>query len=142
MWTSNRRCRATTDAAEGYKEIKQLIANPDLMSGFYSRTCQAYVIAMEYLHNRLPFLSTNGYVGLLPAHSKRGDLICIIFGAIVPFVLRKLDNGEYELIGEVYVHGIMDGEYLKKDPTPAVFDLGGDSTSLMDQSTIPYHSQS
>ncbi|KAK0508999.1 hypothetical protein JMJ35_008370 [Cladonia borealis] len=142
MWTSNRRCRATIDAAEGYKEIKQRIANPDLVPGFYSRTCQAYVIAMEYLHNRRPFLSTNGYVGLLPAHSKRGDLVCIIYGAIVPFVLRKLDNGKHELIGEAYVHGIMDGEYLKKDPTPAVFDLGGDSTSLMDQSTIPRHSQS
>ena len=96
---------------------------------------------MSYLHNRRPFLSTSGYVGLLPVHSKPGDLICIIFGAIVPFVLRKLDNGQYELIGEAYVHGIMDGEYLEKDPKPAVFDLGGDSTSLMDQSVIPYHLQ-
>lgn len=141
MWVTNGRCRAPNDAAEGYKELKQHIANPDSVSGCNSHTCQGYVIAMEYLHNRRPFLSTNGYVGLLPAHSKRGDLICIIFGAIVPFVLRKLDNGQYELIGEAYVYGIMDGEYLKTDPAREVFDLGGDSTSFMDPSTIPFHSQ-
>ena len=140
MWTTNRQCRATNEAAEGYKELKQRIANLDLVSVFYSRTCRAYVIAMEYLHNRPPFRSTNGYVGLLPAYSKLGKLICINFGAIVPFVLRRLDHGQYLLIVEASVHGIMDGEYLKKDPMPAVFDLGGNSTSLMDQSTIPYYS--
>lgn len=49
------------------------------------------------------------------------------------FVLRKFDNGKHELIGEAYVLGIMDGEYMKKDSTPALFDLGGDSASLMGQ---------
>ena len=141
MWTTTQRHRATNDAAEGYKELKQRIANPELRLGLYSRTSLAYYVAMSCLHNRRPFLSTSGYVGLLPVHSKPGDLICIIFGAIVPFVLRKLDNGQYELIGEAYVHGIMDGEYLEKDPKPAVFDLGGDSTSLMDQSIITHHLQ-
>lgn len=28
----------------------------------------------------------------------------------MPFVLRQLETGDYQLLGDAYVHGIMDGE--------------------------------
>jgi hypothetical protein len=42
-----------------------------------------------------------------------GDIVCVPYGSDVPFVLRQVGNkGEYKLIGECYVAGIMHGEAL------------------------------
>jgi len=54
-----------------------------------------------------------GYFGLAPHIIQPGDLICIFFGATVPFALRTADLSEpdmFKLIGECYVHGLMRGE--------------------------------
>lgn len=41
-----------------------------------------------------------------------GDIVCVLFGAQVPFILRRKDS-RYQLVGESYVHGIMYGEAIK-----------------------------
>jgi hypothetical protein len=42
-----------------------------------------------------------------------GDVVCVLSGGDVPFILRQVGNkGEYKLIGEYYVAGIMHGEAL------------------------------
>lgn len=46
----------------------------------------------------------------VPASSQVGDEVWIIPNLQTPFVLRAVENGEYELVGEAYVHGIMHGE--------------------------------
>ncbi|TGO29111.1 hypothetical protein BPAE_0019g00270 [Botrytis paeoniae] len=73
----------------------------------------SYKNAMSYQQNRRPFISEKGYVGLVPGHSLPGDVIVIIFGMIQPFVIRSIGEDRWELIGEAYVHGIMDGEIMK-----------------------------
>jgi hypothetical protein len=88
-----------------------------------SPACQGYVIAIEYLHNRRPFISKEGHVGLVPAHSQPGDFIRILYGAIVHLVLRRAINGTLELVGEAYVYGIMDGEFLEGSPREEIFHL-------------------
>lgn len=50
--------------------------------------------------------------GLCPPRTKEGDIICILHGCSVPVVLRPTADG-MELVGEAYVHGIMDGEALE-----------------------------
>ena len=71
---------------------------------------------------RRPFISTKGYVGLAPFHSDPADVICVLYGCVVPFVLRK--NGlRYNLIGEAYVHGIMDGEFVENVHETSTFDV-------------------
>jgi hypothetical protein len=61
--------------------------------------------------------TTTGYFGLAPQKTKSGDLVCIVYGADVAFILRKpepgLGNVPGSFIGEAYIHGIMQGEYLK-----------------------------
>ena len=53
-------------------------------------------------------------MGLFPRGTQAGDGICVFFGALVPFVVRPhKSSGSYQLIGECYVHGIMDGEILQ-----------------------------
>jgi hypothetical protein len=59
-------------------------------------------------------------MAIVPLLTEPGDRVCLIFGADVPFILRKIPlrqsrerYGErqcYALVGESFVHGIMDGE--------------------------------
>lgn len=60
------------------------------------------------------FAATNiGLAGYVPMRAKEGDLVCILYGSDVPFVVRKEAGGNYSLVGECYMHGIMNGEALK-----------------------------
>lgn len=59
-------------------------------------------------------------IGLCPWVAKENDLIAILNGGKVPYLLRetrKLGNSDgetkYTLVGECYVMGIMDGEFFK-----------------------------
>ena len=63
------------------------------------------------------------YIGLGPSTMQKGDIICILFGGRVPFVLRSrsgpvresfnTDDG-FTLVGECYVHGLMDGQTMQE----------------------------
>ncbi|KAI1866277.1 uncharacterized protein JN550_007665 [Neoarthrinium moseri] len=76
--------------------------------------------------NRKFFVTQNGYLGLGPDPILPGDDVYVISGSKVPFVLHRVDNSEadsrendsssypvFKLIGDSYVHGIMDGEALE-----------------------------
>ncbi|KAF2842565.1 hypothetical protein M501DRAFT_917069, partial [Patellaria atrata CBS 101060] len=62
---------------------------------------------------RVPFLGEKGFVGIGPRNVQKGDLVCVILGGRFPFILRRRSAPElarYELVGEAYCDGIMDGE--------------------------------
>lgn len=46
-----------------------------------------------------------------PDTTRTGDLVVVFFGGRVPFILRQHDSS-YILVGECYIHGIMDGEAI------------------------------
>ena len=71
---------------------------------------------------RKPFLSASGYVGLGPAAMDAGDVIVIFYGAPVSFVLRPKGQ-EFQLLGEAYIHGIMDGEFMQVNREVKTFHL-------------------
>ena len=53
--------------------------------------------------------------GLAPSRARNDDLVCILAGCTVPVVLRKCVNSSgstFELIGEAYIYGKMDGEAM------------------------------
>ena len=62
--------------------------------------------------NRRMVVSRKGYLGLVPFETERDDLVCVLLGGEMPFILRPKGN-YYTLVGECYVHGIMDGEVLE-----------------------------
>ncbi|KAF1841820.1 putative heterokaryon incompatibility protein 6, OR allele, partial [Cucurbitaria berberidis CBS 394.84] len=66
---------------------------------------------------RLPYITRKGHLVLGSEHFKRGDVVALIRGSQVPFVLRRQDqiSGRYQVVGEAYVDGIMDGE-AARDP--------------------------
>ncbi|KAH7123186.1 heterokaryon incompatibility protein-domain-containing protein [Dactylonectria macrodidyma] len=49
--------------------------------------------------------------GLAPREACAGDRICIIRGCSVPVAIREM-SGYYKIIGECFVHGMMDGEAM------------------------------
>ena len=50
-------------------------------------------------------------MGLGPKDIRKGDIVSVLLGGQVPFILRKLED-TYMLIGESCIHGIMNGEAL------------------------------
>lgn len=59
-------------------------------------------------------VTRKGYFVLGPDALQAGDVVAVLRGGKVPFVLRKVsvDGGDerWVLVGECYVHGLMDGE--------------------------------
>ena len=65
-----------------------------------------------FASGRRIFLTEKGFLGLGPPDCRIGDQLTILLGADFPYLLR-LDGDYYELIGETYVEGIMNGEVLE-----------------------------
>ncbi|KAK0507070.1 hypothetical protein JMJ35_010528 [Cladonia borealis] len=59
--------------------------------------------------NRKFFTTTKDLIGLGPRSMCKGDIICIMSGGRVPYVLRE-ERDHHRLIGEAYVHGLMEGQ--------------------------------
>jgi hypothetical protein len=70
-------------------------------------------------------------MGLVPPATKEGDILWIILGADMPFLLRSVEKDKreadcgvksneeeienlpaYRLVSECYIHGMMDGEMM------------------------------
>ena len=47
--------------------------------------------------------------GLVPAESLPGDKVVLIAGSSYPFILRPSGGSRYKLVGDSYIHDIMDG---------------------------------
>lgn len=69
-------------------------------------------IGQTMYHRRL-FTTQHGYLGIGSRTLGHGDRICVLLGCPVPVILRPRGS-RYELIGDCYVHGIMDGECLSE----------------------------
>ncbi|KAK3360913.1 hypothetical protein B0T24DRAFT_585965 [Lasiosphaeria ovina] len=55
------------------------------------------------------FKTARGYIGSGPPGTRAGDAVYLIFGSLVPVVLRPAASS-HRLVGYAYVQGIMDGE--------------------------------
>ena len=56
--------------------------------------------------------NANAIIGTGPEGLRIGDIVCVLYGGDVPFILHPDGQGHYALIGECYVSGIMQGEAL------------------------------
>lgn len=74
---------------------------------------------VDATHGRRFFTSAKGYMGLGPAAIAPDDVIAILYGGDVAYVLRKTDrvmemdgsaHSCYEMLGPAYLHGMMDGQ--------------------------------
>ena len=58
------------------------------------------------------FTTQKGTIGLGPRSMRPGDLVCILSGGRVPFIVRA-EGPYFRLIGESYVYGLMADEAVK-----------------------------
>jgi hypothetical protein len=87
---------ADTITADKRKEIPSHIAT-------VNTSVELYVTRKGYVGSRYRYYTQNK-VG-------REDVVALLFGCSVPVILRPRKGADgYELVGETYVHGIMNGE--------------------------------
>ncbi|KAE8376750.1 heterokaryon incompatibility protein-domain-containing protein [Aspergillus bertholletiae] len=101
--------------------------NPDL-SARISNSNAIRSSIMQAIYRRRFFVTAHGRIGLGPAGTRDGDTVCIFPGGRTPFIIRRrptedtrleqrqnrypyvnLAPSAYEILGDCYVHGLMDG---------------------------------
>lgn len=56
----------------------------------------------------------DGRMGMAPDVARVGDLVVLVVGACTPFVVRLVGD-VFEVVGECYVDGVMQGEVIEED---------------------------
>lgn len=67
--------------------------------------------------------SSKGYFLLGSDMMQQGDAIVVLHGGKTPFLLRPKRDGSWALLGECYVHGLMNGEALQLGAEEEVFSI-------------------
>jgi hypothetical protein len=93
-----------------YDGILKLLSPPDEYTEEHFKQFESFMLlARTGTHDRRLFRLTNGVVGNGPVLVEKGDVVAVLFGTGVPFVLRPNGN-YYQIIGACYVFGYMHGE--------------------------------
>jgi hypothetical protein len=100
---------------------ERLGRRPELFEGFLGLlqseaiwdlgNCQGIIGDPEY--SRRFCVTAQGRLGVVPCNTRDGDIVAVLYGAQVPFIIRPKKSAkeiQYELVGECYIHGLMDGE--------------------------------
>ena len=55
-----------------------------------------------------------GRLGWASKRAKEGDIVALLYGCVVPILLRPRQDGKYECLEVCYIKGIMDGEVVEE----------------------------
>ena len=116
--------RATKENAA--RVMDELLNSDYATTQIFGPDVKDYLNCSAILKDYAPFLGIKGFMGLCNPRMKAGDVVCVLYGATVPFVLRPTgdaDDGTFQLIGEAYCDTVMDGEALDMGPEPRTFRL-------------------
>ncbi|KAI4187164.1 MAG: hypothetical protein L6R41_002991 [Letrouitia leprolyta] len=64
--------------------------------------------------------TANGRIGLIPAAALVGDSLYTLRGGQTGYIIRRKARDRYGLIGECYIHGLMDGELFQNADTTQI----------------------
>ncbi|KAF7943346.1 hypothetical protein EAE96_011273 [Botrytis aclada] len=82
-----------------------------LLSAKAGQSLPYFLELVNTVSGRVFFTTSRGYMGFGAPGAKVGDQVCVLGGGWTPFVLR--DHKTYfEMIGDSYLHGMMQGETL------------------------------
>jgi len=66
-------------------------------------------------------VTSKGYIGLVPPYTELGDKVCLIYSGTTPCLLRDVGKEKHALVGECYLHGMMNGEILPESGDETLF---------------------
>ena len=119
-----RRVRDLQDISAYQKWESWLKTPPPLRKNLYTSDVSAVNAVIGCNAYGRCFISTEkGYVGWAPEQCKKGDVVAVLAGGKVPYVLRpeassnpSEESGDsrkyYSVLGDANIHGIMDGEVV------------------------------
>ncbi|EMD95085.1 hypothetical protein COCC4DRAFT_53978 [Bipolaris maydis ATCC 48331] len=79
---------------------------------YISKIAKIMSLASISLEQRTLITTSTGYLGLAPIAVRRGDVVAILFGSKCPMILRPVGDYRFQVVGECYIHGLMNGEIL------------------------------
>lgn len=104
--------RDNPDAVEGIVDRGFKVWQDNLSAAQYELLLQ-FTGRMETACSGRPYINTSaGLMGLGYPGVRVGDMICILYGTTVPYVLRPRPDGAMTLVGDAYINDIMDGQAL------------------------------
>jgi len=113
-WAENEFHNGDCSAAAGSAQSRSIPARHELSGSVNELTEFINSLGVANSFCRRIIITRKGYIGLGHAQSRPGDQIALLAGCSVPIILRERERGQpeagYTLVGEAYVHGIMDGE--------------------------------
>ncbi|KAK2040016.1 heterokaryon incompatibility protein [Colletotrichum somersetense] len=133
-WTAgggyNRAARADRDDYEGCLAVLALALEgfesvpPEQRQQRVEEFCRmipaqsSYSENMDKMTGKRPYVTRLGYVGMAPGGARPGDVVVVLLGSRIPYVLRPSEDGttRFCFVGETYCDGVMDGEMLTKRP--------------------------
>lgn len=88
-------------------------------SNAQAKSSEVYDSLRSFLVNQNFIITRRGHMGIGPRDLEVGDEIWVLFGSRVPFVLRPIAACQaknslvsFNLVGDCYVHGCMEGEAM------------------------------
>jgi hypothetical protein len=92
--------------------VKKILEGGDGFAGISASQLKELDNANKYLRGRSLLRTDSGGMGLGPDTTKPGDEIVILLGGRGAFVVRPSRDGHFQMVGECYLHGFMNGEAL------------------------------
>jgi hypothetical protein len=120
------RVRDMTDLSKFQKWEAWLKTPPPIDSSLFTTEIGYINLAFRSVTaGRRPIVTEKGYIGFAPEQCKTGDVVAVLAGGKVPYILRPEPNLDpsgkegdprqcYSILGDAYIHGIMDGEAVKE----------------------------
>ncbi|KAI0099891.1 heterokaryon incompatibility protein-domain-containing protein [Nemania sp. FL0031] len=72
------------------------------------------------LLGRQLFVTADEYIGMGPSGLRQGDVVIFPLGSDVPLLIRPVGNAQYLVLGDCYMHGIMNAEPILGQLPPKV----------------------
>jgi hypothetical protein len=80
----------------------------------WSQASSQYAAAIDSgARGRKLCVTKNDRLGLCLAETCAGDIVAVLIGAAVPFIMHRYEDFSYKLVGDTYIYGLMNGEALE-----------------------------
>jgi hypothetical protein len=101
------------DFAQDTRRLEKFVLD-DFLDSFVpsaDRFAHRHVVEKK---DRCLFVTSTEMLGIGPQAMIPGDVVVILHGGDMPFVLRPADNGLWRLVGECYLYDVNEGRFHRE----------------------------